>query len=732
MKLSVVVFLLLSQLGSARERTMTDSEESKRAILSPGETISAARAVIRRVTGDREKTIEIACVTSASPNDTFEVMARYGHLTVRGNSVVAICHGFYQYLKNYCHCMVTWSEMKPVLPAVWPDCQGLQCSSPYCYRNYLNVVTYGYTMPYWNWERWEKELDWMALHGVNMPLALVASEAIAARVWKKLGVRQDEISTFFSGPAYLPWHRMGNINKWDGPIPASWFDDQLRLQHLILRRMTVLGMHPVTPAFAGFVPEGFKKLHPELPVSELQWGGFPRDYHAYVLAPGIPYFTTIGQLFIREWEKEFGKNNFYLSDSFNEMDVPVPQNDTAKKYALLADYGASIYQSIIAGNPDAVWVTQGWTFGYQHQFWDKASLHALLSKVPDNKMIIIDLGCEYPSLVWHIAPVWETHEGFYGKNWIYSYVPNFGGKTPYTGVLSFYATASAKAWQSPYHKNLVGFGMAPEGLENNEVVYELLSDMGWTKGTIDPQKWIASYCVSRYGSCSAKMKEAWSLLLQTCYGTFTSYPRFEWQLVKPDTFRRGAVNSDILFLKAVEDFLDDSGLYKNRDLYTNDAIELAAFYLGIKADVYFRRAQLAGKEHQPEAKQLAAQKGIQLLLQADRLLESHPTNRLSSWIDMARKHGDTRQEKDYYESDAKRLITTWGGRQNDYAARVWSGLIRDYYVPRLQHYYADPAYDLAFWEENWVKKPGISTIIPYADPVAAAKKLIAAENNALK
>jgi len=40
--------------------------------------------------------------------------------------------------------------------------------------------------------------------------------------------------------------------------------------------------------------------------------------------------------------------------------------------------------------------------------------------------------------------------------------------------------------------------------------------------------------------------------------------------------------------------------------------------------------------------------------------------------------------------NAKRLITTWGGDPvNDYSGRVWSGLIRDYYVSRWQEYHKD-------------------------------------------
>ncbi len=56
---------------------------------------------------------------------------------------------------------------------------------------------------------------------------------------------------------------------------------------------------------------------------------------------------------------------------------------------------------------------------------------------------------------------------------------------------------------------------------------------------------------------------------------------------------------------------------------------------------------------------------------ADRLLLSHPNRRLDSWISLAKNWGDTPAEKAYYAQDAKRLITTWGGTVNDYAARTW-------------------------------------------------------------
>lgn len=686
--------------------------------------VASARGVLIRTIGERANTIRIHKTTSANGLDSFEVIACKGILTVRGNSTVALCYGFNTYMKKYCHSMCTWSGKHINIPLQWPDCLSLKGGSPYPYRYYLNVVTFGYSTPYWNWARWEKELDWMALHGMNMPLALVASEAIAQRVWLQMGLRKEEISSFFTGPAHLPWHRMGNLNKWDGPFPESWHNDQLVLQHKILDRMRALGFYPVAPAFAGFVPEGFKRLHPDLAVNSLKWGGFPKENNAFVLAPGNSWFKKIGELFIKEWEKEFGKNKFYLSDSFNEMDVPVAKDDPQKKYKVLADYGDAIYQSIHAGNPDAVWVTQGWTFGFQHSFWDQPSLKSMLSKVPDDKMLILDLANEYPPYVWYIDPVWKIHQGFYGKRWIYSFVPNFGGKTPYTGVLPLYASAPVDALHSAYGKNLAGFGFAPEGIENNEVIYELLADMGWSSQTLDLNQWGLDYYKARYGACPFKMMIAGQKLLESCYNTFSSYPRFVWQTVKPDGIRKGSPNSDPSFLWAVENFLDCSTELKQSELYRNDALEMAALYLSLKADDFYKRALHADSIGDNRLKKDAGSKAIELLINVDRLLESHPTDRLLPWIDFARSHGNTLKDKDYYESNAKRLITSWGGIQSDYAARLWGGLIREYYIPRMQLTLFDQKVDRISWEEAWIRKSGISKIMPFDDPVQKAKDLV--------
>lgn len=490
--------------------------------------------------------------------------------------------------------------------------------------------------------------------------------------------------------------------------------------------MRLLGMHPITPAFAGFVPEGFVKLHPEVRVKHFEWGGFDKSLNAYMLPPDSPYFLQIGKLFIEEWEKEFGKNTYYLSDSFNEMELPVSPDDTDGKHRLLSKYGEAIYQSIVAGNPDAVWITQGWTFGYQHRFWDKESLQALLERVPNDKLIIVDLANDYPKWVWKTEQTWKTHKGFYGKRWILSYVPNFGGKTLLTGDLNLYASCSAEALAHPDKGRLIGFGSAPEGLENNEVVYELLADMGWQNQPIDLDHWLIEYCRSRYGSCPNAMQKAWKGLCRSVYSSLYSYPRFTWQTVIPDTLRKSKYDFNDTYFRAVEDFLSCTPQLKDHPLYRSDALLFAAQYIGAKADNLYRKAlQAKAAGNRARAKQLV-DKVIQLLLQADKLLASHPTDRLSRWVDAARTAAATPQERMQYEMDAKRLITSWGGIQQDYAARYWSGLIKTYYVPRIKLFFAgSKKKELNNWEENWLKQPyNGDTEKPFNDPLATAQQLI--------
>lgn len=700
--------------------------------------IKAAKDVLIRTIGEKKAALfEFKINKTSGVNDSYSVTSKNGRILVTGNSPVALCRGSYDFLRNACNSIISWSGNKINISDTLPNYSN-NVTTPYQYRYYMNVVTHGYTTAYWDWNRWEKEIDWMAIHGLNMPLLGGAHEAILYRVFLKLGLTDKEIDTYFTGPAFLPWNRMGNITGWDGPISKSYLTKQIELNHRILKRLEEIGMHPIVPAFAGFVPEGLKRLYPNQDIRDVAFGaGFSKQYSGHILAPSSDLFEKIGRLYIEEWEKEFGKNKFYLADSFNEMSVPLSADSTlaAKE---LAGFGTSVYLGIHNADPEAVWVMQGWTFPFHKDdegklFWTPQRLSALISEVPDDKLIILDLANEYNRLWWKIDPSWKMYNGFFGKKWIYSFVPNMGGKIPLNGRLDLYASMPIEALKYENKKNLEGFGFAPEGIENNEIIYELLSDMGWSDHKIELDQWIPKYCEQRYGAFPDRMKEAFKYLTKSCYGSFTDHPRFRYQLhpnldykSQPLDFQSD-VHSSEGFQKGVEAFLQCKDEFTHSPLYTYDAIELATQFLGLKADEFLMRF----REESKCKNYKLLYEGLDLLTNVNRLLASHPNYKLQNWVDYARSFGDSNLEKDYYEMDAKRLITTWGKGVtvlDDYAARTWSGLIADYYIPRWKLFYEakkeKKEFDLPAWEENWINTPWKSSTKPFDNPVEEAYLLV--------
>ncbi|WP_242135604.1 alpha-N-acetylglucosaminidase [Aestuariivivens marinum] len=661
--------------------------------------------------------------------DAYKIEVKSNKVLITGNSSIALTRGAYDYLRNATNSMVTWSGSHINIPDKLPQYQKT-VTTPYKNRYYLNVCAFGYSTPYWDWKRWEQEIDWMALHGMNFPLALVANEAIATRVWKKLGLTEEEINKFYTAPSLLPWQRMGNINDLDGELLTSeWHEGQIKLQHKILARMKALGMNPIVPAFAGFVPKDITRISPENELLEVSWGGLPEQYHAFLLSPRTPLFKKIGKLFIEEWEKEFGECKYYLADSFNELDLPKTDQPVTE---LLADYGSAIYESLKSGNPEAVWVVQGWMFTYQRHIWNKTTTNALFSRIPEDKMMILDYAYEYNGIAYKNGYNYEVFEGYNNKPWIYGFMLNSGGKTGHTGVHDYYATNPIELLSSPYKKNNAGFGFAPEGIENNDVTFELVSDMAWEHEAIDLDTWYKNYSKARYGSCPPAMAEAWQLLRQTSYGTMTDHPRFGFQGNSGSWFK-GTINKDPRIFEAITKFLSCADQLKDSELYKADALEFAATVLCHKAEDWFGYTYNAHQNLDFETRDKAGEWALQLLSDADKLLENHPTLNLQRWIDFARASSTNPEQQDKYEVDARRILTVWGAPKirsgvNDYAARMWGGLTRDYYRERmagkLESLKKNEPYDNRAFEDTWVLKKGVSKITPFSNPLESAQALV--------
>lgn len=694
----------------------------------------AARGVITRTLGYNPRNVIIE-VTGPLNDSTeyYTTQVRRGKLTVKASSTVAACRGFYDYVKENHYGVVTWTVNNIKLPRRLPDQELKTVVTPFIHRQYMNVCTFGYTMPYWKFDTWEKELDWMALHGIDMPLSPIGSEAIFARVWRKLGLTEEEIGDFVTAPAHFPWFRMGNMTKLDGHLSQAYYDQTIELEHQIIDRMTELGMTPIYNAFAGFVPEGIKRVFPDVNLIDSGWQSGPL-YVSKFISPESDVFQLIAKEYIAEWEKEFGKGEFYLADSFNEMKVPFAKKGTQERFDQIASYGKHLYNSIVSANPDATWVLQGWMFGYQRHIWDPESIRALFSEVPDEKLLLLDLSVDFNYDIWESEYTWNYAKGIYGKKWIYSTTPNFGGRTCPIGDIEFYLNGHLNALNSPNKGNLIGLGSAPEGVESNEVLYEAIYDAAWNFEKRDVMQWLEDYSLARYGEYPDALKTYWTKMLQSSYGMCSSRAEYRIQQ-QPIYLLGGRYNVTPTHFEGLEAFIAAADQLKDNVDYMKDLALNAGFYAFGKAELLaseIHRAYLCGD------KERAAELEVRfedLMLRADRFFESNPVTRLERWVEFARQWGVDEAEADKYEMDARRLITIWGpGHQhdglNDYGCRMWSGVIRDYYLPRWKHFFEAKKIGVPFDFDQWEYKfseemKGVSPVQPYEDLVAAAQQLVA-------
>ena len=170
-------------------------------------------------------------VVKAMPDgqDYFTIDSENGKPKITGNSYLSVTTGIGWYLKYHAGIHLTWNRLTTDLTTVplplpqKPETHRANLK----YRYYFNYCTYSYSMAFWDWERWQKEIDWMALHGVNMPLALIGTEVVWYNILvDNLGYTKEEANAFVAGSAYQAWFLMNNLEGWGGPNPDNWYERQ--------------------------------------------------------------------------------------------------------------------------------------------------------------------------------------------------------------------------------------------------------------------------------------------------------------------------------------------------------------------------------------------------------------------------------------------------------------------------------------------------------------------------
>lgn len=621
-------------------------------------------------------------------HDFFEITTKGGKPCIKGNTWVNIASGLNWYLKYYAGVQLTWNQMKATLPATLPLPKKPERRETDLKLRYdFNYCTFSYSMAFWDWARWQTEIDWMALHGVNLPLAVVGEECVWRNLLLRLGYTKDEVNQFIAGPAFLAWWEMNNLEGWGGPLPDTWYTQQEKLQKQILRRMKEWGMEPVLPGYSGMLPSN---AHEKLGVNVAdggKWNGYTRPTF---LQPTDSRFHEIASLYYDELTKLFGKANYYSMDPFHE-------GGNAQGVDLDAS-GKSIMREMKAVNPKAVWVIQGWS---------ENPREALIHNLPQGDLLILDLFAECRPK-WGIASIFQNDEGYGQHQWLFCMLENFGGNVGLHGRMDQLLNNFYQTQTNPKAAHLKGIGFTMEGSENNPVMFELMSELPWRPTKFGKEEWLKGYVRARYGTDDPTLQEAWQLLGATIYncpmGNNQQGPHESIFCGRPSANNFQASSWSKMsnyydpddILRAATLFASVADKYRGNSNYEYDLVDIVRQAMADQARVQYEQAIANYKAFRRKAFATDSERFLKMLLLQDKLLGTRSEFRLGRWTTQARSLGTTPQEKDLYEWNARVQITTWGNRTcadegglRDYAHKEWQGLLKDFYYLRWSTYFRE-------------------------------------------
>nr|WP_295922836.1 alpha-N-acetylglucosaminidase [uncultured Dyadobacter sp.] len=640
----------------------------------PADQKTAAEALLKRVVPSHAEKFRVEIIAREHGKDVFEIESIDNKVMLRGSNAVSVASALNWYLKYYAHCQVSWNGDNLRLPAKLPVLkEKLRKQTPYDHRAYLNYCTFNYTMTWWDWARWEREIDWMAMHGINLPLAITGQEAVWQNTLRRYGMNDDEIRSFLVGPAYAAWQWMTNIESIFGPLPQNWIDRSVILGQKILERERSLGMTPILQGFTGYVPLKLIEKQPQASIVKKSVWFFVGPGTAQ-LDPTDPLFAKMTRTFLEEQTKLFGTDHLYAADPFHEGEPP------RKDSAYLSAVGKQIFEATAAVDPKAVIAMQTWSMR-----------KPIVEAIPADRILMLDLN----------SSKWKNSGAFWERPWVAGIIHNFGGNSAMGGDLEAVLTRFPNLLlEKQQTRALTGIGMFPEASEHNPIIYEAASEMAWYAHKPDTKQWLGDYLRARYGSADGQARACWDTLLNTVYGrhgveTFReSAICARPALVVNGASPNGALNSEKNYpfrslWPAVRALQQASKPVQKTETYRYDLVDLMRQCMADLAIPLQRRMARAYTDGSKAGFETESRRFLDLMDDFDALLGTRQDFLLGKWIADARAIGLTEAEKDLYEKNARSLVTIWGpyhpqAIQYDYSARQWNGMVGTFYKPRWE------------------------------------------------
>ena len=295
--------------------------------------------------------------------------------------------------------------------------------------------------------------------------------------------------------------------------------------------------------------------------------------------------------------------------------------------------------------------------------------------------------------------------------------------------------------------NMKGVGSTTEGFGVNPIMYEYVFDKAWSDGPVDVVNWVNNWSERRFGEENDTVRRAWNILLNTSYSGAAGLGRATLTNARPGLKGHNSwttnptINYDNRDLLKAWELLTEPRV-KAPAVYYYDVVNVGRQVLGNYFSVLRDRFTDSYNNKDIDGLKKYGNAMLSLLDDMDTLLATNQNFLLGDWIASARGLGINEKEKNYFETDARKIITVWGepGRHlTDYANRSLAGLTKTYYkgrwnlfVDQVEH---DVRYNVSFdslaftkaltrFEDKWSRGHDHFPSTPSGDCMKISRMLI--------
>lgn len=618
---------------------------------------------IRRNTPKIAENFTLKYIDSAPDgSDCYEIYAEDGKIVLAGNSNLSIAMAYYRYLSEYCSVTVTSGDydISYIYRSPLPQ-EKITYVSPQKIRARISFEMFSLAGNFWGFDRWEKEIDFMAMHGINAALQAVGFDAVTYHTLAELGMDKDFCAEFASGPAFLSRQLTGNVAGMHSINSIDYLERKLSIGRMINEREKHLGIEPIMPAAMPSVPFSLRKKYTKMDIFKApQWYNLPPIFY---IEPDNGFFGVFNGKFLEKQKELLGETDAYIFE---------PAYDVEKKgyNAYFKKLGPALSELIDDFNSEAICFTHASSISTD-----------FFASMKGNKFVFID-DCEALNT-----------ELLDGRKFIVNVSGNRYGRTGLYGNID-------KLCENPYAKakavrpDVLGSCLSIDSFDENPMFCACAFESIKRDDAFDCEKTLCDFAEKRYGTDA--FNTAVLKLKEICYNTddcagsiICARPATELKHTAPYDHLTER-NIDFRALYALTDEILKSTEGKNANLRADvqsmmrQVLSEFAYPVYLKATEFFRRQNASGFEQ-------TSNLFLEICNDMDRLLKTRNETNLYTHVDEARQLGSNKDERQSLEINFLMLHTIWGPLDHsmlyDTAWREWGGLVADFYAQRWYMYF---------------------------------------------